>query len=210
VKSYLLLFLKNNTDIIMKHIINLLFMCLLLSSCASSLKPIDQLTVDELSKNIQVSDSPFDSKVKITGTLIFNQVMRGLTLDSESYYLLSEVDKKTLTVSHSIVISIEYFQDWRYYHSINNIRGEQRGIVVLNRDVKACSSNMFYGCTFQEDLAIIITDGEIINYSDNGGITFRLNSRYKNIYTLIHFPEKYLIAQLNKVAELRSNDTPTL
>lgn len=131
--------------------------------------------------------------------------MRGLTLDTESYYLLSEIDKKTLIVSHSINVTIKYYQDWRYYGSINYASGELRNVVVLNRDVKACTSNAFIGCTFQEDLAIVITNNEVTNYSNNGGVTIRLNSRYENIFTIIHFPETYFKAQLNKVAELKLN-----
>lgn len=166
-----------------------------LAACSSA-PPVDQLSQEQLQNNMQVKTSDFDADVTIEGTVIGNTVSRGLTLDIENYSIKTLVNKKTGVISHHVVIKIDYNMDWRYYDSISFKGGDSRQVNVIQRDVKACSGNMFSGCSFTETVSTSFTTEEVRQAMKNEGLLFRLNSRYNNIFTVVHFPPNYLEAQL--------------
>ncbi|MGX5913454.1 hypothetical protein ACR0ST_01790 [Aliidiomarina sp. Khilg15.8] len=154
--------------------------------------------------NMQVTSSDFDADVSIKGTVIGNSVTRGLTLDVENYYIRTSIDKESGAASHTVVIQVDYNMDWRYYDTISFKGGETRKVRVIDREVKACTSNMFSGCSFKEIVATSFTTQELQAAAQQEGLIFRLNSRYANIFTVVHFPPNYLRAQL-EAAKNRQN-----
>lgn len=171
---------------------------LLLNGCAS-LPPVDEMTEEQLRSNVAVSTSKFDSDIKLTGTVIANNSNGQSLISNETYYIASRVDKSDLTARHDIVIDLTYNQDWRYYQSISFEGGATRSVNVINREVQECTGNMFIGCIFNELVSVRFNRNELEEAADGEGLTFRLNSRFSNVFSIIHFPASYLKVQLQAV-----------
>ncbi|MCO6353261.1 hypothetical protein GBO14_00560 [Pseudoalteromonas shioyasakiensis] len=181
----------------------LIILVSLIAGCKSA-PPIDTLSKQYLYDNSGVSTSEFDRNITIQAIPINDTLTRGLTLDIFTYYLESKVNKETQSVSHSLVFGIKYHQDWRYYDSLNFSGGETINSYVIKRDVESCSTNMFTGCTFHEIVSFTILEAELKEAIKNGGLKFRINSRFKNIFTIGLFPPNYIEAQLQHVREKQS------
>lgn len=179
----------------------LVFILIILVSGCKSAPPVDTLSLQYLYDNSGVTTSEFDRNISIQAIPINDTLSRGLTLDIFTYYLESKVNKKTQSVYHSLVFGIKYNQEWRYYDSLSFSGGETRKSYVIKRDVTSCSGNMFTGCAFHEIVSFPITDSELAEAANNGGLKFRINSKFKNIFTIGFFPTNYIEAQLKHVEE---------
>lgn len=183
---------------------NLLFILIVLIVGCKSAPPVDTLSKQYLYDNSGISSSEFDKDITIQAIPINDTLTRGLTLDIFTYFLESKVNKKTKSVSHSLVFGIKYNKEWRYYDSLNFSGGETRNSHVIKRDVTSCSTNMFTGCGFHEIVSFTILESELIEAVKNGGLKFRINSRFKNIFTIGLFPPNYIDALLQHVKEQKS------
>lgn len=183
---------------------NLLFILIVLIVGCKSAPPVDTLSKQYLYDNSGISASEFDKETTVQAIPISDTLTRGLTLDIFTYFLESKVNKKTKSVSHSLVFGIKYNKEWRYYDSLNFSGGETRNSYVIKRDVTSCSTNMFTGCGFHEIVSFTILETELKEAVKNGGLKFRINSRFKNIFTIGFFPQNYIEAQLQHVKELQN------
>ncbi len=73
---------------------NILLICvgLLVQACASS-PSIDRFSPEQIASLTKVTNTEFDSHIKIVGVDIDNTITRGLNLDKEKYFMRSNIKK---------------------------------------------------------------------------------------------------------------------
>ena len=175
----------------MNKIFILICCILILQSCASP-PPIDQLSTEEIVNLTKVTNTEFDSYIKITGVDIGNTISRGLNLDIEKYYMRSNIGKLDNKLeSHQLYFEVKYSSnDWRFYNGANLKGGAIKNTTQISREVLDCSGNIFGSCDYREIVGVNF-DYSDLELAAKEGLSVRLNTKYVDFFNYVYLPPNY-------------------
>ncbi|WDE10402.1 hypothetical protein [Thalassomonas haliotis] len=177
--------------------------CLLVQACASA-PPIDQFSPEQIASLTKVTNTEFDSHIKVVGVDIGNTVTRGLNLDIEKYFMRSDIGKfDSLIESHQLYFEVKYTaNDWRFYDGANLKGGVPINTTQISREVVHCSGNMFGACNYREVVGITFSYSDLMLASKEG-VSVRFNTRYTDVFSYAYLPPNYFQGYLNVINKHR-------
>lgn len=126
-------------------------MCLFLFGCV--MKDYSKVSQSEISNQVKIKDSAFDSSKSYIGPEIRILEARGPLAgpDSEDYFIRGWKHKETLKIMHQLYVKIGYPGEWRFYKLASAEGGAQLDVTVINRKVDYCLKT---SCTYEEIIGV--------------------------------------------------------
>lgn len=168
-----------------KKIIPLFFITILLSACAAG----GLVTRD----TVEADTDEFDTSVTFRGITETNGESESFgASNSRTYFIRSFLDKESGEISHQLYISIDYFNDWRFYNRASLVGGDNPEFIEIASDVD-CSS---YGCTYNEQMAVTMSDKYLRDHENGFKVKVSSKSGHE---TVINVTSNQIVKQLQKI-----------
>lgn len=126
------------------------------------LRKILQMSVEDISRKISVSDDELDTVAKLTSQPIFQHKKGLLGIVWEDNFLRAFIDKKTGNSTFQIYQSISYQGDWRWYNRVNYSTPNgpvSTELTPIASDVLSCSGSRYSGgCRMIEEFGFEVPE----------------------------------------------------
>lgn len=154
---------------------------------ASSVWCEERIVTASNSVAITISGDEFDGKTEYTSPAV--------RFDQFSFFLVATV-KKNNNLPGPIFLggTIFYNGDWRHYYAAKFRGGEVANGKFNDRDVVSCAGSKYNGCALSEGFTIILTDEQILKYSQAGFLDLKLVASSSTEEPIIRVPVNYIDA----------------